>query len=203
TIVNSEKKKSKVWIYIITIALIVITVIAVIFILNKNNTDKGNIPTITDSMLGTNSQSHTGTKDTINSDSSSEKSSPALGESKSVDPNLIAGELNNKIPFGFESGSATPSNVDDKLVNDIINFLSKNKNSKIQVYGYASSEGDISFNEILSKKRAESFKNYLVEKGIESDRIIANGKGIADPIASNETEEGKQKNRRVEIELTN
>src|SRR5690606_1875836 len=72
----------------------------------------------------------------------------------------------------------------------------------IKIFGYTDSTGPADFNLKLSKDRAESVKNYLIGKGIASSRFSTEGLGIADPIASNETVEGRSQNRRVEFAIT-
>ncbi|HMK04155.1 MAG TPA: OmpA family protein [Ferruginibacter sp.] len=107
--------------------------------------------------------------------------------------------LNNKTPATFAKGSNAINNLDQSLVKDIITFLQKNSGSVINVHGYASSEGNLAVNQQISQLRADAFKSYLVSKGIAAARINATGKGIGNPIGSNDTEEGRIKNRRVEI----
>jgi outer membrane protein OmpA-like peptidoglycan-associated protein len=85
------------------------------------------------------------------------------------------------------------------LVRQILNFLNENKSNKVEVHGYSSSEGDLNFNKVLSQQRADSFKNYLINKGADKNRITALGKGIDNPIGDNRTAEGRVKNRRVEV----
>ncbi len=109
--------------------------------------------------------------------------------------------VDNKVLANFEPGSALLISVDEITIKSITSYLSQNEGSKLTVYGFASSEGDFSFNEVLSQQRADACKNYLVGKGISSDRILTIGKGIENPISSNDTEEGRMKNRRVEIVL--
>jgi OOP family OmpA-OmpF porin len=67
--------------------------------------------------------------------------------------------------------------------------------------GYTDSIGSVQYNLGLSDRRANAVKAYLVSKGVPADRIYTEGKGKADPIASNATAEGRAKNRRVEIEI--
>lgn len=67
--------------------------------------------------------------------------------------------------------------------------------------GYTDSTGPAAYNLKLSERRANSVKEYLVSKGIPADRIYTEGKGEADPIATNATREGRALNRRVELEL--
>jgi outer membrane protein OmpA-like peptidoglycan-associated protein len=72
----------------------------------------------------------------------------------------------------------------------------------IVIYGYTDSTGSPEHNLKLSGERAESVKNYLISKGLVSTRFKVTGLGIADPIASNDTAEGRSQNRRVEFAIT-
>ncbi len=67
--------------------------------------------------------------------------------------------------------------------------------------GHTDSIGSDAYNQKLSVRRAEAVKAYLVSKGVEPNRIYTEGKGEKQPIASNKTRDGRQKNRRVEIEV--
>ncbi len=67
--------------------------------------------------------------------------------------------------------------------------------------GHTDSVGSDAYNQKLSVRRAESVKAYLVSKGVEPNRIYTEGKGEKQPVASNKTKDGSQKNRRVEIEI--
>ena len=67
--------------------------------------------------------------------------------------------------------------------------------------GHTDSTGAAAYNQSLSVRRAEAVKAYLVSKGIESNRIYTEGKGLTQPVADNATREGRAKNRRVEIEV--
>jgi len=67
--------------------------------------------------------------------------------------------------------------------------------------GHTDSTGAAGYNQALSNKRAEAVKAYLVSKGIESNRIYTEGKGLSQPVADNKTKEGRAKNRRVEVEV--
>lgn len=67
--------------------------------------------------------------------------------------------------------------------------------------GHTDSTGAAGYNQKLSNKRAEAVKAYLVSKGIESNRIYTEGKGLSQPVADNATREGRAKNRRVEVEV--
>lgn len=94
--------------------------------------------------------------------------------------------INNKVSASFQKASSRPENIDSALVKQIMDYLGDNVNGSITLYGYASSDGDLAVNQVISQSRADNFKKYLVSQGIAADKIIAIGKGISDPIASNE-----------------
>lgn len=71
----------------------------------------------------------------------------------------------------------------------------------VSLRGHADNIGAYKYNWVLSDKRAVSVKDYLISKGVKADRIITTPFGSTVPIASNKTDSGRQKNRRVEISL--
>jgi OOP family OmpA-OmpF porin len=73
---------------------------------------------------------------------------------------------------------------------------------KVEIQGHASSEGDAKRNKSLSDLRAKAVMKVLESKGVEAGRMTAKGYGSEKPIADNKTEEGKEKNRRVEFVIT-
>ncbi|MES2417828.1 MAG: OmpA family protein [Bacteroidota bacterium] len=81
---------------------------------------------------------------------------------------------------------------------DKLSSTLRENGGKITAKGYASSEGTAAYNLKLSKDRANSVKTYLVNSGVNSSQVTAKGFGEANPIASNDTEEGRIQNRRVE-----
>ncbi|MGD9180884.1 MAG: OmpA family protein, partial [Desulfobacterales bacterium] len=83
----------------------------------------------------------------------------------------------------------------------IADFMIDKPETNININGYTDSSGAYSYNMSVSKFRANMVKGYLVGKGVDPIKINASGLGPKDPIASNATETGRQKNRRVEIEL--
>lgn len=109
--------------------------------------------------------------------------------------------LNRKIPVSFRQGSSTFTRINKKIIKRIITYLSENPAALININGYASSEGSLTINQTISQARADAFKKYLVSNHIVESRIIAMGKGIENPIASNDSNIGRKKNRRVEITL--
>jgi OOP family OmpA-OmpF porin len=83
-------------------------------------------------------------------------------------------------------------------------LASKVKDVNLEVViaiGHTDSIGSDTYNQRLSVRRAESVKAYLVSKGVEPNRVYTEGKGEKQPVASNKTKDGRQKNRRVEIEV--
>ncbi|AMP98519.1 hypothetical protein AY601_1604 [Pedobacter cryoconitis] len=109
--------------------------------------------------------------------------------------------LNHKIPVSFGQGSSKFTRINQTLVKKIISYLSENPTTSIQINGYASSEGALAVNQTISQARADAFKKLLVSNNIAENRIVATGKGIENPIASNDSNIGRKKNRRVEITL--
>ncbi|MBB6499729.1 OmpA family protein [Pedobacter cryoconitis] len=81
---------------------------------------------------------------------------------------------------------------------DKLSSVLKESNGKALLKGYASSEGTAAYNLKLSKDRANSVKTYLVNAGVSANKVVTKGYGEANPIASNDTEEGRIQNRRVE-----
>lgn len=81
---------------------------------------------------------------------------------------------------------------------DKLSSVLRENGGKAMLKGYASSEGTAAYNLKLSKDRANSVKTYLVNSGVSSSQVTTKGYGEANPIASNDTEEGRIQNRRVE-----
>ncbi|MCG3764469.1 OmpA family protein [Vibrio cincinnatiensis] len=69
------------------------------------------------------------------------------------------------------------------------------------ITGHTDSTGPAKYNQVLSEKRAEAAANYLAEKGVDKERIHYQGKGEDEPLESNATLEGRQKNRRVDMRV--
>jgi len=101
----------------------------------------------------------------------------------------------------FDTGLSTLRKESNKELDELFDFMSHQKNLVIEVAGYTDNVGNDADNLKLSQARAESVRSYLVKKGIGADRIQAKGYGSADPVASNDTPQGKQQNRRTEIHI--
>lgn len=101
----------------------------------------------------------------------------------------------------FEQNSNDISERAIKKLDQVAKILAKNPNTEIILNGYSDSSGSVSYNEMISEIRANAVKSYLVGKSVEPSRIKAFGHGAQKFIASNKSAEGRQLNRRVEIEL--
>jgi len=105
----------------------------------------------------------------------------------------------NNIFFDFDKSDLKPESKVE--LEKVVQFLKQNPNVRIRIEGHTDSQGDDSYNLRLSERRAESVKNYLVQRGINPSRITTKGYGETRPIASNETEEGRALNRRTELHI--
>jgi len=88
------------------------------------------------------------------------------------------------------------------VLDKVVNYLKKNPQYHVEIQGHTDSTGPASWNDTLSKMRAESVMHYLVAGGVGADRLTAEGYGSSEPIASNDTAEGRQQNRRVDFKPT-
>lgn len=101
----------------------------------------------------------------------------------------------------FRTGSADiQSNFYDTL-NSVASSLREYPDSVVRITGHTDSTGDRMRNQILSEQRANSVANYLRSQGVSSGRLQSSGYGDRYPIADNRSEDGRQQNRRVELEV--
>jgi len=103
------------------------------------------------------------------------------------------------IKFASKKFDVTPEIINE--LEGFASFLKENKNYQVIIYGYTDSIGDKVKNKLLSQKRANAVKEGLISHGISSTKLTAIGRGEANPIADNMNNEGREKNRRIEIEL--
>jgi len=102
----------------------------------------------------------------------------------------------------FDTDSATLKPASEEQIRNIVAIMKAYPNVNIKIGGYTDSVGNDSYNLKLSQDRANSVKNELIKYGIAEDRISAEGYGEQHPIADNSTEEGRQRNRRIDIRVT-
>lgn len=111
------------------------------------------------------------------------------------------------IMMTFDSDLLFPTNssyLTDKAkdaLGDFVSLAKEHPQADIQVDGHTDATGTAEYNQWLSEKRAESVKKYLENLGVSGKRIRTKGHGIASPVTTNKTAEGRQKNRRVEITI--
>lgn len=103
------------------------------------------------------------------------------------------------ITFGYDSSTVQPQF--QPTLNQVAEVLSQYNQTYIDVYGHTDSTGADAYNQALSERRAGAVASYLGTRGVQSARIGTRGFGETQPIASNETEDGRAANRRVEIKV--
>ncbi|MBN9584374.1 MAG: hypothetical protein BGN84_11920 [Afipia sp. 62-7] len=108
-------------------------------------------------------------------------------------------ELLGKARIRFESGKASIDKDSMGLLDRLIETALRCPSANIEVAGHTDSDGDDNANKVLSEKRAQAVADYLVKAGLPPDRLKAVGYGSQQPIATNDTEEGKAKNRRIDF----
>ncbi len=130
-------------------------------------------------------------------------------------PELLEGKV-NKIDYSekmetkvgdksyhieFETGSAVIKEASYSVLDEIVNDVTVADGLKVQISGHSDASGNADLNLVLSEKRANSVKEYLVMQGIKAVRTSVKGYGSTQPVADNSTAAGRAENRRVEIEL--
>ena len=167
---------------ILIIVIIAVAIVAIYFLTRNSKPEETSTTIVTDT---TSMVSNMDTASAI-SDTSSATST--------VVPQIDA-------PANFAKGSAEVNSVDDTKLNQIIEYVKSNSSAVVTIEGYASSEGELDFNLKLSESRASNFAQYLISKGVKIENLKTVGKGIENPIASNDDESGRSQNRRVEIKF--
>lgn len=134
----------------------------------------------------------------------------SLNPTYSIDNGLVAagGEaqslldktLSNRV-VEFESGSATLTASGRAILDEMAAAIKQIGAPKVQLIGHTDSQGNHQANVALSLARASTVRNYLIDKGIPVESLSASGAGPDQPVASNDTAEGRAKNRRIEFRL--
>jgi outer membrane protein OmpA-like peptidoglycan-associated protein len=99
----------------------------------------------------------------------------------------------------FDYDQATLKQESDKQLQHIVTLLLQNPDLKVEIQGHTDNEGEAEYNLTLSEQRANTVYQYLQLFGITPKRLLAKGYGESQPVSSNDTEEGRAKNRRVEL----
>jgi outer membrane protein OmpA-like peptidoglycan-associated protein len=102
----------------------------------------------------------------------------------------------------FDSGKATIRTDSFPRLDNVVEYMTHKPGARIEISGHTDNVGNPKGNKALSLKRAQACRDYLISKGVDAGRITAVGHGDERPIAPNDTDDGRQKNRRIEaIEL--
>lgn len=99
----------------------------------------------------------------------------------------------------FDTGTAVLRFESQTRLDIVVDFMRRLKSTEVEISGHTDNVGNAKTNKTLSLKRAQACRAYLIEKGIDGDRIKAVGYGGERPVAPNDNDENRQKNRRIEV----
>lgn len=113
-------------------------------------------------------------------------------------------ELINKQGFvnlnvNFDTNKSLIKDSDKQAINEVVALLKNDLNLKLSVEGHTDNVGNAAVNKTLSQARSDSLVAYIVAAGVPANRLVAKGFGSESPVSDNRTDEGKAKNRRVEL----
>ncbi|ATX81105.1 Outer membrane protein OmpA [Mariprofundus ferrinatatus] len=105
--------------------------------------------------------------------------------------------MNSEVSFDYNSAQLKPAF--NSTLDKVADILNRYPRTTIRITGHTDSRGSTEYNQNLSQQRANSVAWYLADRGVDSRRVIAEGRGEMQPRATNDTEAGRQLNRRVEM----
>lgn len=117
------------------------------------------------------------------------------------EPQIIVGQTFILHNMNFATNQTTILPSSEKALKTLFDFLEANPGSRIKIIGHTDNVGTDEFNQRLSEGRANAIRKELVRRGIDAYRLEAEGRGESEPMADNDTDEGRALNRRVEIEI--
>ena len=112
-------------------------------------------------------------------------------------PKVLGSIIFRNILFDFDKSNIKPESY--QILDEVTEYLQANSELKMEVQGHTCNIGTAAYNLKLSERRAVSVKKYLVDKRIKADRLKTKGYGLTKPVAPNDTEENRARNRRVEF----
>ena len=101
----------------------------------------------------------------------------------------------------FETGKAVLAPESNEALDQVLRFLENNPTMKLEISGHTDNTGSLRINQRLSRDRAKSVVTYLIDKGIPTEQLIFEGYADTQPVAKNDTPEGREQNRRVEFKV--
>jgi outer membrane protein OmpA-like peptidoglycan-associated protein len=122
-------------------------------------------------------------------------------------PNATVERVGEGIQITFASGilfdvnSSTLRNAAQGNLTDLARSLEDYQGTDVLVVGHTDSTGEAAYNQTLSERRADAARRYLLSAGLEPTRVTAMGRGEEEPVGTNDTDAGRQTNRRVEIAI--
>lgn len=111
----------------------------------------------------------------------------------------IAVSFDSGLLFDFDSAQLRDEAKEN--LEQLAEIMGEDDNTELLIVGHTDSVGEASYNQTLSERRADSAADYIISQGIGADRIDTEGRGESEPIADNDTEAGRQENRRVEVAI--
>jgi OOP family OmpA-OmpF porin len=110
---------------------------------------------------------------------------------------VVIASISSDVAFDLNSDVLKPAASAE--LDRIVGVLQESPETEFEVVGHADSTGEADYNQDLSERRAQAVADYLERGGVSRDRFTVSGRGESDPVASNETREGRAQNRRVEL----
>ena len=111
---------------------------------------------------------------------------------------VVIASISGDVAFDLNKATLKPEFYPE--LNRIITTLNESPDTNFEIVGHADSTGAADYNQGLSERRAAAVADYFRANGVSPDRFTTSGRGETDPVASNETREGRAKNRRVDIQ---
>jgi len=110
-------------------------------------------------------------------------------------------EVLEGVNFEFDSARLTVNAK--RMLREVADRLRHHEQIEIEISGHTDSVGSAAYNNTLSQRRAEAVRKYLMDLGVNGNRMVAVGYGFTKPVAANDTEDGREENRRIEMRRTN
>ena len=104
-------------------------------------------------------------------------------------------------PIRFQLAGATIRSASHAALDRLVEFAADCPEFAIRITGHSDALGDPAFNLDLSRRRAQSVADYLIERGVAGGRLVVEGAGASRPVADNDTNYGRRQNRRIEFSL--